>query len=180
MPKHIAFLRAINVGGHFVKMADLRAMFERMKFENVETFINSGNVIFDAGERDQSKLERRVERALRAELGYDVSTFIRSPEELAAIAASKPFSAASSRGWSALYVCFLKEPHTPTGKRALEALRTDEDQFTTRGREAYWLCRTKLTSSLVPPNRLAKALGPNTNRNITTVRKLADKYRPPV
>ena len=59
MPKFVAFLRAINVGGHLVKMDELRGLFEALGFSNVETFIASGNVIFDSKATNVKSLERK-------------------------------------------------------------------------------------------------------------------------
>ena len=84
MPRYIAFLRAINVGGHTVKMDALRELFEALGFEQVETFIASGNVIFETTETDTAALERRIETHLQAALGYAVATFLRSDAEVAA------------------------------------------------------------------------------------------------
>src|SRR3990172_23072 len=92
MPKYVAFLRAINVGGHTVKMDDLRHLFEAMGFSNVETFIASGNFIFDSTSKSPKALEKKIEGHLRAALGYEVATFIRSMSELAEIAQYKPFA----------------------------------------------------------------------------------------
>ena len=61
MPKYVAFLRAINVGGHLVKMDYLRTLFEALGFENVETFIASGNVIFDSKSKNTQALEKKIE-----------------------------------------------------------------------------------------------------------------------
>ncbi|HLE57521.1 MAG TPA: DUF1697 domain-containing protein, partial [Rhodothermia bacterium] len=69
MPRFIAFLRAINVGGHTVTMADLRTHFESLGFDRVETFIASGNVIFDAPSSDTKSLAVRIENRLRENLG---------------------------------------------------------------------------------------------------------------
>src|SRR5690349_8708838 len=87
----IAFLRAINVGGHTVKMDVLRRLFEELGFQNVETFIASGNVIFDAPNGDYGALEKQIEVHLRASLGYEVVTFVRSAPELARVADCRPF-----------------------------------------------------------------------------------------
>jgi uncharacterized protein (DUF1697 family) len=59
MPKYAAFLRATNLGGHTVKMDDLRRLFEAMGFSNVETFIASGNVIFESASTDSGELEHK-------------------------------------------------------------------------------------------------------------------------
>ena len=91
MIRYIAFLRAINVGGHTVKMENLRHLFESLDFSNVQTFIASGNVVFDAKEKSARSLEKKIEKRLREALGYDVATFIRTDAELAEIADYKPF-----------------------------------------------------------------------------------------
>src|SRR3977135_1307431 len=106
MPKYVAFLRAINVGGHTVKMDYLRGLFEAMGFSNVETFIASGNVIFDSKSKTAKALETKIERALEDNLGYKVTTFIRSVAELAAVARYKPFTDSGEEG-NVLYIGFL-------------------------------------------------------------------------
>src|SRR6185437_15265010 len=92
MPKFIAFLRAINVGGHVVKMDQLRELFVSMGFANVETFIASGNVIFEAKSKDANALQRRIEKHLHTTLGYEVATFIRTLAELDQVANQRPFA----------------------------------------------------------------------------------------
>ncbi len=69
MPRYVAFLRAINVGGHTVKMDYLRMLFEALGFSNVETFIASGNVIFDSKATSAKALEKRIEHCLAEALG---------------------------------------------------------------------------------------------------------------
>ena len=91
MPRLIAFLRAINVGGHTVKMERLRALFTEVGLERVETFIASGNVIFEAEGARPEALEKQIEAHLQQALGYAVATFIRTPAELAAVSSYQPF-----------------------------------------------------------------------------------------
>ncbi|NUO79794.1 DUF1697 domain-containing protein, partial [candidate division KSB1 bacterium] len=93
MPQYLAFLRAINVGGHTVKMDQLRRLFEALGFANVETFIASGNVIFTSPSKSTKALEKKIEKHLHESLGYEVATFIRTTAELAVVAQYKPFSA---------------------------------------------------------------------------------------
>src|SRR5262249_1492131 len=110
MPLHVAFLRAINVGGRVVKMDHLRALFEGVGLANVETFIPSGNVSFQSPVRKAKTLEARIEAHLRESLGYAVGVFIRSPAELAAIAAHQPFPAADAEAdGHALYIAFVAD-----------------------------------------------------------------------
>jgi uncharacterized protein (DUF1697 family) len=178
MPKYVAFLRAINVGGHTVKMDYLRSLFETLGFSNVETFIASGNVIFDSTSRNTKALEKRIERYLQEMLGYEVATFIRSTAELAAIAHYKPFIAAELEAeGNVLYIAFLSEGPSGEAKRKLQSLTTEVDDFHLSGRELYWLCRKKISESEVSGAVLTKALGMQaTIRNSTTVKKIAAKY----
>lgn len=176
--RYVAFLRAINVGKRTVKMDRLRALFEEMKFADVETFIASGNVIFTADAQDGRALERRIEAGLREGLGYEVETFIRTPAELRAIADYRPFGDEGDE--YTVYVNFLYEPLPADAAERLLALRTEVDEFHVHGREFYWLARKKISESLVTGPMIARAIGkvPSTNRNVTTVRKLAAKYPP--
>lgn len=175
MTRHVALLRAINVGGHVVTMARLRALFESLKLKDVVTVIASGNVLFSARAGTVEQLERRIEVHLRAALGYEVATFLRGAGELAEIVAHRPFPDVEPlAAGSALSVIFFKRPLDTPARAALLSLQTEIDTFHVRGREAYWLRRGRISDSKVTPARLEKAAGgPGTARNITTVRKLA-------
>jgi len=183
MPRYIAFLRAINVGGHTVKMDVLRRQFETLGFTSVETFIASGNVIFESTARNTQTLEKKIEKQLHAALGYEVATFIRTEAELAAVARHQPFSPAMMKTAQALNVAFLAEPLDATAQTKLAALQTDIDDFHVQGREVYWLCRKKQSESTFSNVRLEKTLGrSSTIRGLNTIQKMAVKYRvtPPV
>ena len=177
MPKYVAFLRAINVGGHTVKMDYLRTLFEALGFTNVETFIASGNVIFDSPSKSTKALEKKIETSLQLTLGYAVATFIRSTSELAEIANYKPFSDAKLSAALALYVGFMVASPSDAAKQKLLALDLKMDEFQVNGREIYWLSRARFSDSEFSGARLEKTLGmPVTLRNSTTVKKLAAKY----
>lgn len=177
MLQHIAFLRAINVGGHNVKMDHLRQLFESWEFSNVETFIASGNVIFDAKAGNIKALEKKIEHKLLATLGYEVAAFIRTNAELAEIAKYKPFPQSQLDVAAALNIGFLADELDDTSKQKLMALQTDIDDFHFRGREIYWLCRKKQSESKISNAVIEKALGvKSTLRGVNTVYKLAEKY----
>jgi uncharacterized protein (DUF1697 family) len=177
MPRFIAYLRAINVGGHIVKMDHLKALFEALTFSNVATFIASGNVIFDSTAKSAEALERRIEKHLNAELGYEVATFLRTPAENIAAAVFEPFAAADFRKDSRLYVAFLKTEPTAAQRNAVRGFATAQDAFAVRGREIFWLCHVPSHLSAFSAAKLEKTLGaPVTLRNSNTLRKLADKY----
>ncbi|NNJ11634.1 DUF1697 domain-containing protein [Chloroflexales bacterium ZM16-3] len=178
MQHWIALLRAINVGGHTITMAALRAHFVDMGFVGVETFIASGNVIFEAPDAHPPALEAQIAQHLRQSLGYAVATFLRSPAELAAIAHYQPFpqTEPDSAG-HALSVAFLPTLPDDEAQQRLMGLQTAIDDFHIHEREVYWRCRTKVSDSTFSGARLEKALGLSaTIRNITTVRRLAAKY----
>ena len=171
----VALLRAINVGGHTVKMDRLRALFEELGLKNVETFIASGNVLFDAPSTDTTKLERRIEQHLQKALGYEVSTYVRPVASLAAVATDHPFGSHEADGHS-LSIGFLKEPLDEVRATALKALANGYDEFHLGDRHVYWLCRGRISDSKIFGKVLDRALGsPATFRNVTTVRKLAAK-----
>ena len=177
MPRLIAFLRAINVGGHTVTMAELRRLFEALGLKDVETFIASGNVIFSSPRGDTAALQRKIEAHLHKALGYEVKVFIRTAPEIAAIAQYKPFKEAQLRTAQALNVAFLAAPLDAVATKALLALRTDIDEFHVNGREVYWLCRKRQGESTFSNMRFEKALGVrSTFRGLNTVAKLSAKY----
>jgi uncharacterized protein (DUF1697 family) len=176
LPRYVAFLRAINVGGRVVKMDHLRALFEAMKFKQVETFIASGNVLFEARFDDAEALEQRIEKHLERALGYEVLTFVRSPAEIAAAAAYEPFGdPAALPPAHATYVGFLKANPSDEARQKLLGYRTNIDDLHVREREVYWRCVKSLRESLFTSALLEKTLGPATMRNVSTVRKLAAK-----
>jgi uncharacterized protein (DUF1697 family) len=171
----VAFLRAINVGGHTVEMAKLKRLFEKLGLEQVETFIASGNVIFLAPGGSTAALEKRIGAHLEKSLGYEVSTFLRTPAELAEALAYRAFKPDVPGAGS--YIGFLAAESSAAVKKQVAALATDIDDLHLHGRELYWRCRGRFSDSVVSGKKLEKALGqPTTIRNVTTVAKLAKKY----
>ena len=178
MPRYLAFLRAINVGGRTVRMDVLRKHFDSLGFSNVETLIASGNVIFETRARNAEALEKRIEIHLQRSLGFPVGTFIRSTAELGAIAKHEPFpSEYHPEAGHALYITFLRAAPSIEAQRKLLTFRNAIDDFHVHGRELYWLARQKMMQSIVTGAQIEKTMGMSgTMRNVTTVRKLATAY----
>lgn len=178
MARYFAFLRAINVGGRIVKMERLRREFEALGFAAVETFIASGNVIFESRATNEKLLREKVERHLEQALGYEVETFIRATSELIQIANYSPFpSATDEAAGHTILVAFLSAPTGRAAAKNLIACRSETDDFHVHHREVYWLCRTRLSDSKFYGARLEKIVGMRaTIRNLTTVKRLAAKY----
>jgi uncharacterized protein (DUF1697 family) len=172
--RYVAFLRAINVGGRFVKMDRLRAEFEALRFRDVTTFIASGNVLFRApATADPTAVEDAIERRLKKTLGYEVATFVRTPAELAALVRDEPWPERDAT--ATLWTGFVKSAISDDVRDKLRALCSDVEDVDARGREVYWLRRKLEMAALRTGARIDRALGaPVTFRNVTTVRKLAD------
>jgi uncharacterized protein (DUF1697 family) len=177
--RYVAFLRAINVGGRTIKMDELRKLFEALGLASVETFIASGNVIFESDE-DAATLEKQIDNHLHGSLGYQAEAFVRSIADLARIAAHQPFAESEyTDNGATLHIAFLSDKPASKAKDAVMALRSPKDDFVIDGRELYWLIRGKMSDSTLKGPELTKALGaPTTLRNSNTVRRLVAKYQP--
>lgn len=179
MPRYVAFLRAINVGGHTVKMDLLRGLFESLGFSRVETFIASGNVLFETSSQATASLEGKIESCLGKALGYEVATFLRTDSEVAAIAKYKPFRETDVKSAVAFCVGFVAVPLGREAARVVMGFKTAMDDFHVHGREVYWLCRKKQSKSTFSNAALEKRLGMRaTLRGMNTIVRLAAKYPP--
>ena len=177
MTRYVAFLRAINVGGRVVKMQTPRQLFEGWGAANVETFIASGNVVFDSSRRSAGVAERAIEDHIRKALGYPVITFLRTLSELAAVAGHTPFAKSEYDAGATLFVGFMKDAPGAAVSRAVAALRDDVNDYAIEGRELYWLRRSRLMESIGQGPPLERIVAsPITMRNVNTVRRLASKY----
>lgn len=178
MERYVAFLRGMNLGGRRIKNEELRGHFEQMGFAEVATFRASGNVVFsDPGSEAEGKLAQRVEAELDERLGYDVPVFLRSIEEVVAIAAQEPFDAkalAASKG--KLQVSLLMEKPKAAARKQALALATDDDLLAIEGRELYWLPSGGISESDLDLKGIAAALGPGTIRTMGTIEQIASKY----
>jgi uncharacterized protein (DUF1697 family) len=176
MPRYIAFLRAINITNHWVKMDDLRRHFDAMGFSNVQTFIQSGNVLFETMMM-RRQIEAHIEAGLRNALGYDVATFARDESELADVAQQALFDESTLVEGDTVYVAFLKGAPAATAQEKLMSLASDIDELSLFGNHLFWLYRRHRGQSRITLDRLERALnGPVTVRNISTVQKLAAKH----
>jgi uncharacterized protein (DUF1697 family) len=171
----VAFLRAINVGGHIVKMDRLREILAGMDLDNVQTFIQSGNVVFESSKSPED-LEAAIEAGLQKALGYPVATFVRTPAELRAILECKPITAAERKAAANIMVGFVRGELGADNQVRLKALCGPIHQFRSHGREVYWM-RSKLGDfGDVKGSQMDKAMGSATFRSITTITKIVEKY----
>jgi uncharacterized protein (DUF1697 family) len=174
MPRYIALLRGVNLGGHTVKMDRLKKLFEELGYKNVETFIASGNVIFETASKNPAALEKKISAHLEKSLGFPALTFLRTDAELAAVL---DHEACAELGASTLYIGFLQEPVPKEAREKYTKHSTKSDQFYVNGREVYWVCRTQMSDSPFFRIGIEKAGGVKaTVRGVKTIAKLVDKY----
>ncbi len=135
MPTHISLLRGINVGGHKkIPMADLKALYESLGFRAVTTYIQSGNVVFDADPTDAPTLITRIEAAIAAHFGFDVTVLMRSADDLQHILDNNPFPGAEAKY---LQVLFLSAAPAPGVAAALNVPVAEGEGWLLAGREIY-------------------------------------------
>lgn len=180
MLRYVAFLRGVNLGARRrVGNEELRLCFEGMGFEDVATFRASGNVAFSApGRASEGELGKRVEAGLEDRFGFAVTVFLRSVDEVAAIAAREPFdSEAVAKSKGKVQVSLLaRKPSAAARKKAL-ALAGDDDLLAIEGRELYWLPSGGTADSELDLKAIEALVGPDTRRTIGTIEQIAAKYR---
>ena len=172
MTTRIAFLRAVNVGKRTVPMGRAAAIAEGLGYDDVWTHANSGNVIFDAtGSR--AAIERAMGEALEAELGFEVTTFVRAAAELRTAMGKQPFDVAAGDTY---FITFLKDPPSAATKRALEGASNDFDTLVVVGRDVHWLMHGTSTDTTVPKKTWdLVGVRQSTSRNTNLLGKLVAK-----
>jgi uncharacterized protein (DUF1697 family) len=174
MPRFAGFLRAVNLAGkRKVAMAQLREECEGLGFDDVSTYINSGNVLFSATGKGPD-LEPRIEQRLHKVFGFEIETFVRTAKEVEHAIALQPFGRVTDT--QTHMVLFLRGKPTAAVRTAVEALSNDVDRLVVDGREVHQLIAGKIMDSTLKAKHW-KCLGdqPTTARNTTMLRKLAEK-----
>jgi uncharacterized protein (DUF1697 family) len=173
MPIHIAMLRGINVGGYKkVPMKQLQRSVAALGFEQVKTYIQSGNLIFRA-KGTPSDICRKIERKILEEFGFEVPVVSRTPAEILAVINGNPFSSAKGFDLAKLCVAFLSGPPESAGLKKLDPLVTKSDRYHCCGKEVYLYCPSGASETKLTNNAIEKALSLSaTSRNWNTVNKL--------
>jgi len=146
MTSFVALLRGINVGGkRMLPMKDLVALFTKAGATNVRTYIQSGNVVFDA--KAAPSIVERVQRAIEKTFGFDVPMVVRTGEALQAVVAASPFDDVEH-----VHVVFLGDSPTAAQVKALDPNRSPGDRFVVRGSDVFLhlpngVARTKLSNA---------------------------------
>ncbi|MEO2078572.1 MAG: DUF1697 domain-containing protein [Bacillus sp. (in: firmicutes)] len=172
MTIYIALLRGINVGGHnIIKMADLRQLLEKMGLQKVKTYIQSGNVLFDA-EQDATLLTQQVEEEIKNTFGFPVPVILRTAEELEQIIKNCPYSIDSLNEGESVQLAFLADEPSQDKIDNLQGFKSELDECQIVGKEVYLFFRQSIRDSKLA-TQLPKLGVPATVRNWKTVLKLA-------
>lgn len=183
MQAYIALLRGVNVGGNTLKMQRLRTLGEELGFQNVRTYVQSGNLLFESG-TSAAACVQMLEEKLIGHTRLPVSVIVRTPAELKKVLRNNPYPDAVSRGDAEgeskkptapfkLYVAFLAAAPHKGGCKKLNELRFGADQFHVAGKEIYLRYANGHGNSKMTNNLFEKVLGVRaTTRNWNTVNKL--------
>jgi uncharacterized protein (DUF1697 family) len=173
--KYVAFLRGINVGGkNKIKMETLRASVEKLGFENVETYINSGNIVFETSKTDDKKLAERIETAIEKEFGLNIKTMVRARSEIENLVKNNPFDGQFENDKD-LHVFFLDEEMPAEKRELLLSNNSETETYHVEGREIYCLLKVSVLDSLMGKDYIGKKLKVSaTARNWRTVNKVLE------
>jgi len=169
----VAFLRAVNLGKRTARSAQLVEAVDALGYAGAWTFVNSGNVVFDAAGA-RSALEQMLERAFEKALGFEATTFVRTAAELRRVLAAAPFDVAPGDTY---FVTFLKDTLAAPKRQALAALSNDFDTLVVKGRDVHWRMHGKSTDTRLKTKQWDDIVGRHrsTSRNTTMLRRLVDK-----
>lgn len=180
MTHYVALLRAINLGAHNkVSMAALRDLLRTLGLENVESFLQSGNLVFTSTRRSPGRLEGSLERAAQERLGLETDILVRSAREWAGLVADNPLPEAAERDPSHLVVMVLKKAPTAAGLTSLQGAIGGRETVMPGERHLYLyypegIGRSKLTTALIEERLGIRGTG----RNWNTVLKVASRLQP--
>ncbi len=174
MPAFISLLRGINVSGQRkIRMADLKDAYEALNLTNVNTYVQSGNVVFNCKIRSASKMAELLKQQVESCFGYDVTVMVRTPSDFERIIKSNPFAAQAKTDPSKVYVTFLAASPSGSMVKSVENADTRGDEFLLGREEIFLHCpngygRTKLNNAFFE----RKLKMPATTRNWKTVEAL--------
>lgn len=171
---YVSFLRGVNVGGaNPIRMPALKTVYESLGFSGVQTYLQSGNVVFSSPTNDAQTLAEQIEQAIRRAFGLPIPVFIRTAADLQRLVDRNPFTHGRSVDPARLHVTFLSRPPDPAERNKLAEYHDPVDEFALGEREVYLYCpngygRTKLSNTFFEKKLAVLA----TTRNWKTVNAL--------
>jgi uncharacterized protein (DUF1697 family) len=171
MKKHIALLRGINVGGKAnLKMVDLKLMMEGLGFENVTTYIQSGNVVFSS--TDGKDLAEKISKEIKAKFGYEIPVLVKTAAEIERIVENCPFVKEKKE---LSYFVLLEKPPKKEFVEVTQQLKYPDEEFVIMDNCVYIYCETGYGKAKLNNNLFEKKLKvAATTRNFRTLVKLVE------
>lgn len=173
MSTYIALLRGINVSGQkLIKMTELKELFEKQGFQNVLTYIQSGNVIFYSKEKSSDKIKKIISNSIKQEFGFDVGVLVITPDIIEYVLKNNPFIK-KKKEVDKLYVTFLSEQPSAANVKKLNSTNYSPEEYIINGKLVYLYVpngygKTKLNNNLFENKLKVEA----TTRNWKTINKL--------
>ncbi|SMD36653.1 Uncharacterized conserved protein, DUF1697 family [Reichenbachiella faecimaris] len=174
MAKYIALLRGINVSGQkLIKMDALRTSLSKLKYENIQTYIQSGNIIFESSETDQRKLEDQIHQNIQDSFGFDVPVIVRSQAEWRTTFNNNPFVNDRNEDITKLYVTLLSDEPKSENFEVLLNFRDWPEEMILKGQNLYIFYTMGAGTSKLDLNTIERKLKvQGTSRNWKTTTKL--------
>ncbi len=174
MAAYIAMLRGVNVTGHnTIKMEVLRGLCQGLGFRNVETYVQSGNIVFQALLENPEAISKRIGETVLRSFGFDTPVIVRTSKEMRNVIGNNPFLKEKGIDSSKLHVTFLSETAQKGSEKKLETLATNPDRFYPASHEIYLYCPGGYGRTRLSNNAIEKALSVEaTTRNWKTTNTL--------
>ena len=148
MTTYISILRGINVGGHrMIKMDALKQMFAGIGFQNIQTYIQSGNIVFQDKKADPQKLEKKISKAITEKFGFDVPVIVKEFSELKQIISDNPFLKDKTKDLAHFHVTFLSNHPGHESYNKIEAIPYQPDEFHLVEKAIYLYCPNSYSNS---------------------------------
>lgn len=172
--RYVTLLRGINVGGNtMIKMPELKASFEKLGFKNVVSYINSGNLAFDANKVAEEKLVTKIEKAIASDFGMQIQVMAREQGLIAEVLSNNPFKG-EFESHKEMHVLFMRDKMPEEKQEQLLENNRHNEKFAVFGREIYALLKLGVADSLLGKGFIERKLKiPVTARNWRTVEKIA-------
>jgi uncharacterized protein (DUF1697 family) len=176
VPTFVAFLRAVNVGKRKYPMAELREALTTAGFEEVETHIQTGNVLFRTSLRSRPKVIAALEKAMLADRGFEVPVVLMTPQELSEVY-EEACDFGAGRKLQGHYLSLLAAAPTKKGAAALDKRSGDGEEVKVGKRAVHLMLSTRPFHEATTGNaEVERQLGVATTRNLTVITKLAEKW----
>ncbi|MEO7070040.1 MAG: DUF1697 domain-containing protein [Nostocoides sp.] len=177
MPSYVAFLRAVNVGGRFVKMAELRSALSDNGFDAVETHIQSGNVRVTSPMRSSVKVAAEVHRVLTDRIGFDVPAIVRTPAQLRALMATIDGLPSLHGAEARRYVAFASDTVPAEATRTLDAWNETGERAKVFGADVVADLIVEFNKITLTNTRIERITGLTTTwRDVKVVRAVTEKW----